>query len=223
MGFKVGNLENRHECRFTMLELLVATVILMLMLTMLFAAATAITASWERLNHEKDHFMAVMAIDRMLDNTLSNIVPLQWRDSENNQVLAFHGAPEQAAFFYRHRLNRIEDGALRNVILLVDNGKLLATYQERPHLDLQRQPGPRADTVVLAEGIERIRIFYADWQENQGIEWVDYWNENGERLEVPLALRIDVFWLNGYQESWLRRTAGNGFDEQLGIWRPRRD
>jgi len=205
-----------------MLELIVASVILMMMLAMLFMAANGITSSWGKINREKDHFMAVIAVDRAIDSLFSNILPFRWHDSENNPLLAFRGESEQVSFVYRHRLNNIKDGALRNVIIFVENDKLKATYQERPLLELGKDPGPRAETVVLAEGIERIEIQYADWRLDHGIEWTDHWNIENERNETPLGVLIEVYWLNGYQESWLRRTAGNGFDEQLGDWQPKR-
>jgi len=201
-----------------MLELMVASVIMLLLLTMLFAAAAAITGSWERLNVEREHFSAVMTLDRTLDTMLSNVIPFRWRDSENAPIGSFQGTFERVAFVYRHRLNTVNDGALRNVVLFLEDNTFYAVYQARPFLDLYGAPGPNAETAVLAEDIERVEFQYADWDSEQSITWTDEWNPEGERLDVPPGVRIDVFWQDGYQESWLRRTAGSGFDEQLGDW-----
>lgn len=204
---------------FTLLELMIAMVIFMMLLIVLFTAANAVTGSWERLTAEANHFSAVMSLDRTLDTVLPGIVPLRWRDAENAPIPTFYGEPDQMTFVYRHQLHNIDDGALRSVLLFVEDRTLYAIYQERPFLGFDT-PSEHAGTTILAEGIERIECWYADWTPDNAVEWVDAWNTEADRFEVPLGVRIDVFWENGYQESWLRRTAGNGADEQLGVWRP---
>ena len=71
--------------------------------------------------------------------------------------------------------------------------------------------------------MNRVDFLYADWHPDTGLEWREEWNAENERFEVPLAIYAAVYWDDGRQESWLRRTAGSGQFERLGNWEPRKD
>jgi hypothetical protein len=85
------------------------------------------------------------------------------------------------------------------------------------------------DVSVLARDVDHVSFQYADFapdQEddwNRRLEWVSEWDTDDEhpREEIPLAIMITVVWQDGRAESWLRRTAGEGYRERFGKWKPR--
>ena len=160
-----------------------------------------------------------MALDRTLDTILSNAVPFAWTDEEGDPVPIFVGEPDGVHLAYLHRLNSMDDGALRFVTLEAADGYFRAFYTDRPRfVDDQEQ---EIQVSVLAEGIEGVTFLYADWEgEDEGLRWLDQWDPEGERREIPLAIMLTLRWQGGRQETWLRRTAGSGRNERLGLWRP---
>lgn len=207
--------------RFTLLELLVAFAILVLLLGVLFAGANAVTSSWTRLRAEQERFAEVMALDRTLDGILSSAVPFNWTDRDGETVPIFVGEHDGVHLAYLHRLNDMTDGAIRFVTLEAGDGYFRAFYTERPRFvdDLEQE----IRVSVLAEGVDRVVFRYADWAEDdEDLQWVEQWDPDGERKEIPLAIMLTLYWLDGREETWLRRTAGSGRNERLGRWAPAR-
>ena len=205
--------------RFTLLELLVAFTILVLLLGVLFAGANAVTSSWRRLRAEQEKFAEVMALDRTLDSILSSAVPFNWTDEEGETVPIFVGEPDGVHLAYLHRLNNMADGAIRFVTLEAAEGYFRAFYTGRPRFVDDFDQELRVS--LLAEDVDRVTFRYADWAEDdEDLQWIEQWDPEGERREIPLAIMVTVHWLDGRRETWLRRTAGSGRNERLGLWRP---
>jgi hypothetical protein len=61
---------------------------------------------------------------------------------------------------------------------------------------------------------------YADFDED-ALEFLDEWDE--EKTYVPLAVLMQVKWLDGRHENWLRRTAGSSLYERHGTWEQERN
>lgn len=204
--------------RFTLLEVLVASALLLLLALLLTAVMSRITASWRRLTEAQARFAELLVLDRTLDHLLRNVIPFTWPDAERRPRPAFLGEPDRIRFAYRHELHTLEDGAIRFTGLVVEDGLLKACSRERPTLDWDT---PQEDwrTSVLAREVADIRFLYADWDPAQSqTVWLESWDP--ERTQLPLAVFVRVTWTDGRQESWLRRTPGNGLYERLGPWRP---
>ena len=200
---------------FTMLELLLATALLALTVTLIMAASNSITKSWQKLDRKQQKLQQVLKLDRTLDAMLSNIVPFRWPDAEGGTRAVFSGDKDEVHFAYMHQINRLRDGGIRFVKLALEKGVFTACYQERPLLDV-RYPD-KIHRTVLADEVERIEIQYADWLPEAGCVWVDQWNtENRQRLDAPLAVLLRIYWEDGSWESWMRRTAGSGQYERWG-------
>ena len=74
---------------------------------------------------------------------------------------------------------------------------------------------------VIAENIEEITFTYAekatgeDDEDGTGVKWEENWPED-EHAAIPLAIRMQVKWLDGTTEYWLRRVAGVAKDSTFG-------
>jgi hypothetical protein len=209
--------------RFTLLETVIAVLMLAGLVASVFVSASAIAASWERLNAEKDRFRELLALDRTLDSLLSNAVPFVWGVETEDYLErpAFTGLPEELGFVSQGQIHSFADGGFLFVHLAVRDDRLMAYYQSRPTV-YPEQPETAAKASVLAENVERISFQYADMTEDGVVEWLDEWDAAEERLEIPLAIVVRVFWQDGREEAWLRRTAGSSQFERYGKWNPER-
>jgi len=207
--------------RFTLLELLIAILMLAGLIAAVFMAAAGVTSSWERMTVESDRFAELLVLDRTLDSLLSNAVPFRWASENTDQPErpAFYGRPDQLGFTSIGQVHSTETGGIVFVHLQVVDENLVAYYQPRPLLHPE-DPEMSANTSVLASGIRHMDCLYADSSAEGDIEWVDEWDHEEERLEIPLAVALRVFWLDGREEAWLRRTAGSGQFERYGQWKP---
>jgi hypothetical protein len=205
------------KCPFTLLELMIAVAIFMLIVGALVGFSREISKSWARLHTEQARFQDLLALDRALDGILTNVVPFVWRDEDNQARPAFQGDPDRLIVACLRGCDDRRDGALRFVGLRVDNSRLVAVYQHRPFLAW----GAESDITrasVLAEGVAELRFAYAKAAAEGQIEWLERWDNDADGFPVGIVTR--VFWEDGRQESWVRRTAGSGFRERRGKWEP---
>ena len=74
-------------------------------------------------------------------------------------------------------------------------------------------------TEVIASDVERLYLRYADWNDDDEIDWLDDWDQDDEDYEnrLPPAIQLTVEYSNGETVNYLRRTAGisafSGFAE----------
>ena len=204
--------------RFTLLELMIAWVVFLFVVTALVAFGREVTRTWGRLHQEQQLLARLLVLDRTLDSILGNAVPLMWPDEDNEPVPAFLGEPDRLRLAYVHSLNDWSDGALRFIgLTLNSDAQFVAVYQERPFFDWDAD-NETARVSVLAENVQAVEFLYADWVDEEDLEWMDEWDP--ERKELPLAIMVTLQWQDGRAESWLRRTAGSGYRERWGKWTP---
>ena len=203
---------------FTLLELIIAMIVFALVAAALAALSNGVTKSWQRLQAEERRFDELMALDRTLDKLLRNCVPFTWTTEDNETLRAFSGEPDRLRLACRHDVNNMQQGGLRFISFEVRDQKLMAFYAQKPLLSREAVETVPVHQSVLAESVETIECLYADWVPDRGIEWLEAWPE--ERQTLPLAIVITVLWQDGRVESWVRRTAGNGFRERWGKWKP---
>lgn len=214
---------------FTLLEMVISLGLLALLAALAIMAAAAITNSWSRLESRQQQFAELMRVDRTLDSMLSNIVAFSWRNADGNTLPFFRGRPDSIRFVYRHRLNNVDEGALRFVRLDLTDGQLRALYHPRPVLS---EDGllDRGRLSILAENVERVEFQYAvirrGMTSDDPPEWTEQWvpedwsNRERQNQLRPLAVRIQVRWQDGRVETWMRRLPGNSLHERRGQWRP---
>lgn len=210
------------------MEVVIASLILAGMSVALFAFSSHTIRSWQSLQIRRNQLSELMVIDRAFEAMLPNIIPFNWPDPEadtieEKPVLVAESQNLRCA--YMHRLNDLQEGAIRFCELFVEDNKLIMRYSDRPFINWE-DAGDRVWSTTLAEEIDSIEFSYADWDADvtsdnweEGLIWTDYWdNVEVERYDVPLAIRITIHWLDGRGYTWLRRTMGNSYRERFGKW-----
>lgn len=220
----------RQRRFFTLLELAIAVAILLSLTIVLFGYARGVSQNWAKILQEKNRFQELLGMDRVIDATLSHAIPFTWTSDqasrEDRKFPFLVAQPNFLRIAYLHDLHDPVEGALRFGEFQVQDGNLYFTYTDRPFYQWS-DLGGRDQTVLLAEGISHIAFSYLDWSGDQNDNWEDRWlwldeweTEDSQRLDLPLAIRMTVYWTNGRQETWMRRTMGNAYRERFGKWNP---
>lgn len=214
----------RHP--FTFIEIMIATAIMLMVAMTLYVYSRQTTMSWNRVVAGRNRLSELLTLDRTIDSVLSHAVPLTWPDADGKKTPVIVATRDRFRCAYLHRLNDVEEGALRLAEFVVENQNLYLVYSDRPFLDWSETEG-RTQTSLLAEEVAGIAFRYADWSDRKDdlwsdrLLWLDEWEtaESG-RTDIPLAVMMTVEWLDGRSECWLRRTMGNGYRERFGKWEP---
>ena len=211
-----------NKRRFTLIELVIALALFAMLSLSCMKLLMSTVDSLEVQEKSAKRIVGLVNLDKNAQKMFTNTVPFTWRDEENQRVPHFYGAPDMMRFVHLNRVNDEKDGGLRFVQLYIDNEqKLIAHYQTRPFLNGSEIIEEIAFKSTLAEGVDSLNFQYASVLENQqsseDIEWLSEWEE--DRLDIPLAVRMDVSWQNGRTESFLWRTAGNSYYERMGAWK----
>ncbi len=213
---------------FTMLELLIAVSITMLVALGLYGFSSGVSSAWAQLMAERNRVQELLALDRVIDRSLSNLVPFVWKnpDDDNEEFPFIVATPESLRFAYLHTIRDPGEGALRFAEFILEDGTLYLKYANRPFYDWD-QVADHAQTVILAENVAEISFQYADWNDDTDAEWadrllwLDEWEtEDSERKDAPLAVLLTITWNDGRTQSWMRRTMGNSLRERFGAWNP---
>ena len=205
--------------RFTLLELIVAVAIFAVVISIASMGLVTVRKSWDKVYEHSARLKNLLKIDRVVDTSFRNIIPFSWKDEDTKKERGiFFGEEDMVTFAYMHRITNAEFSAIRFINLYVEDNKLIAEYSKSPILpwdDNQDEMGVKKE--VLAENIERISFLYGDRDETGEISWNSSWVEEKPLNYVPLAIQITVEWQDGRCEQWLRRVAGAGKCESLGV------
>jgi len=114
-----------------------------------------------------------------------------------------------------HRIDPTKRTAIRFLKLFVENNRLIAEYSSTPLLPWQGNP-EQVKREIIADGVADIAFTYADINpQTKQVNLSDSWDNNATRY-IPLGIQLAVTWQNGRQTLWFRRTAGAGYQQQLG-------
>ena len=198
---------------YTLLEMMISiSIFLMIMLTV-GMGSISIQKTWSRVQKHSANLKVYQMLDRVFSPSFKNAVPFNWRDGDGATKAIFVGEQSLVTFAYLHRMNRLSEGGIRFLKIYLDNEKLIAAYRNTPLLYWDENDD-NVQVEVLAENINAVNFNYA-YLENNELTWTDVWEEHG--YKIPIAIQVTVEWSNGDSETWLRRTAGNGFKQQLSI------
>lgn len=201
----------RHS--YTLLEMVLAVGIFLAVICVVSSGLFAVRQTWEKVKKHNGSLERLQRVDRVIDSAFRNVIPFKWCDENNESRQIFLGRSNSLQMAYQHRVGKISEGGIRFIAFEVRDEKLLALYRKTPIIPWLNEGAPLTQE-ILAENVAGISFKYADKQ-NDEIVWLDDWDE--ENPNIPLAIQITIEWADGRKESWLRRTAGSGLNESLGV------
>lgn len=208
-------MKKRETHHFTLLEVLIALTLLSVVAVLAMSSIQAARRLWIDMQDNSISFEELQNIDRIADTGFRNMIPFSWQDEDRKERLIFRGDPERILFAYLHRTTGKNSSAIRFLELTVSDQKLVARYRKTPLLYWKGEPQDSScRREVIAKGVERMELEYADRIENE-IVWTTDWDEDRAE-QLPLAILLKVTFTDGREEQWLRRTAGSAYDTSLG-------
>ena len=201
---------------FTLVELICAMLVMMVVALVIGTAASSFYNGYRRSVTATEKLKERMAIDRIWDTTLTNMLPFKWKDENNESRYVFEGKSDELLVTTLRRVYGNDPSALLFVRLKVENDNLVAVYSDYPLLPWEEdEPSATTKQEIIAENVSHISFQYADRDEDGEIEWLEEWEEE-EHTNLPLAIRMTVEWRNGTKEYWLRRTCGVNYNSTFG-------
>ncbi|MBR7119035.1 MAG: prepilin-type N-terminal cleavage/methylation domain-containing protein [Lentisphaeria bacterium] len=195
---------------FTLIELVVAMAIMIVVALIIATAGHTFYNAYSRSLKASKKLKMYMAIDRIWDTGVRNMVPFRWKDDENVSRFIFEGTENTLLFTALRRAHGDDPNGLIFIKLEVENSRLIAYssfYPMRFWLE-DEVTDQKIEKEIIAEQVKEITFEYAEADSEEGeIEWLESWEEE-EHAAIPLAVRMKVEWLDGTVEYWLRRTAG---------------
>jgi len=180
---------------FTLLELLVALVVLGLLVATAYAGLRSAANSWERAETRIQANEDQRAVTRFLRRTFAEITPLAhveqgawtvWFEGTNERLVFTSTLPALAA-----------PGGVQEMALAVDRDEasgrrgLVLTWQP---LDPESEPGdfdsPSRTSYLLAEGVENLSIdYFGAREEQEDARWHSNW---AAQRRMPTLVRLVV-------------------------------
>ena len=212
----------RRRNSFTLVEVVVAMIIMIVVALILGAASSIFYNAYRNSVRRGERLNEYLAIDRVCDSGLRNMVPFKWRDADNESRFVFAGEEDRILFTALRRADGDSPGGLIFIRLSVENEELIAEYSFYPRLPwAEEEEGEGIGEFrreVLARGVQSISFLYAEesGDDDNSLEWLDVWDEE-EHAAIPLAVQLTVEWLDGTSEQWLRRAAGVSGRSRFGV------
>ena len=201
---------------FTLVELVCAMLVMMVVALVIGTAGSSFYNGYRRSNEAVAKLKERMAIDRVWDAALVNMVPFKWKDDNNETRYVFEGKNDELLLTTLRRVYGNDPSALTFIRFKVEDEKLIAIYSNYPILPWEEdEPSAVTQTEVIAQNVAHISFQYAEQAEANEIEWFEEW-EDEEHTNLPLAIRMTVEWKNGTKEYWLRRTCGVNYNSNFG-------
>ena len=204
-----------NKRNFTLIEMVVAMAVMVVVAMIIGTASATFYNAYQRSTRSIKHLETCLAIDRIFDSLIRNAIPFKWLDDENSSRFVFEGNNDSLLFTSLRRTYGKDSSAIIFVRLLVEDEQLIAEYSNSPILPWSEEETQGIEREVLAKNIAAITFEYAEFDEEEGLEWLETWEED-EHDALPLAIRMTVEWLDGRKECWLRRLAGNAKDSTFG-------
>lgn len=179
----------RRDAGFTLLEIVVALVVLGILLVTLTRGVQFGLAAFDRQDHMVETGGRLEAVDRTLRRLVEQLDP--GTGSDGNSVV---GAPHAMAFRSPIRIEAGPDGgSLSDLRLSVDAGhRLLLSWVPHRHV-IATGPGPAPHQETLLEHVERLELSYYG-----GGGWHTQWREPAP----PALIRIRIVFPDGDPRHW---------------------
>lgn len=207
---------------FTLIELITAITVAGFIALIVGTASATFYNSWRISVQQTNKLRQYQKIDVVMDSCVRNMVPFNWTDEDNDTAsdLLFDGETDRIFFTALRRNYSQGAGALLFIRIRIDEeDNLIAEYSEYPRFpwvtEGEEDPDMPYTREVLAEQVESVTFLYAEKRSDLSVEWLEEWDRE-EDPYLPLAVRMTIRWLDGTEESWLRRTAGSGSNSVYG-------
>lgn len=201
---------------FTLVELVCAMLVMMVVALVIGTAGSSFYNGYRRSNEAVARLKERMAIDRVWDSALVNMIPFKWKDDNNESRYVFEGKSDELLLTTLRRVYSSDPSAITFIRFKVEDEKLIVVYSNYPMLPWEEEePSAVTQSEVIAENVAHISFQYAEQGEDNEIEWLEEWEEE-EHTTLPLAIRMTVEWKNGAKEYWLRRTCGVNYNSNFG-------
>ena len=198
---RTPRIARRGAAGFTLIEILVATVLLAAAMTLGFATLRAASAAATRGEQQSQRNERMRAVEGFLRRRIASALPISYDVVEGNgSPVRCTGGPDRLRFVadlpgylgrggpHLHDITVVEDDdGLR---LQIEFAVVLAN-----EVNAERSPRPPE---LLAGGLREVKIRYRalDAQNRIG-DWEDTWEQNDR---MPLQVRIDI--VDGYGDRW---------------------
>lgn len=199
---------------FTLLELVLATMITAMLFSSIAIGINGIFLSWTKTVKASYRLERFIILDRIADSAFRNAVPFSWKDENNKNRFIFIGDRDEILISYLHRINDTEQGGINFLRLKLEGSVLTAYYRKTPIL-WWNNDYENMTREEICGGVKSISFLYADKEQDE-IVWLDDWDEENF-VNIPLAIQIKIDFDDGESEVWLRRTAGSALRETWGI------
>jgi general secretion pathway protein J len=187
----------RIQAGFTLLEVMIATVLLAIMMTLLLSGMRIGADSWEQGERLADRSSRLLVADNFFRSHLSDVKPLFETPADPGQVgkpprLMFRGdsalleyagtlPPQVRGGIYKFRLYLAEEGERSDLKLAIrpfSSGANTGSVEGDPIEDL-----------LVLENVERVSFAYYKRTQLEGeSKWLDAWKEDF----LPSLIRIDI-------------------------------
>ena len=198
---------------FTLVELIAATAVLALIGSASAAALVGFQQSHDKVATLSERLERNRKLDKVAE-LMTNMIPFFWKDEtdDNQEHLVFDGMEDELYF----TAMRLPDSQGRGAFIFVrlyinDDNALACDYKDTPLLPwLESEEQSNIKTVILAENVASLTFTYADYDDEDEIEWLEVWDQDDDEYldRLPAAVGFTVEFENGEKLSYLRRTAG---------------
>lgn len=196
----------RSRC-FTLLELLLATVILLIVLASASLAFRSVILSWRNMARNTGRVEQRLKMTGFADDYLRNVIAFKYThpDSNINQIM-FSGGETELWGCARRRVDSSVNSGLTFFRLFCEDGKLYLQSAGSPFFP-DMDTAMTLNSELLSEDVDTLSFSYAHYL-NGGLEWENKWDPEDYIGKLPQAVLISVEWTGGEKEVWLRRLNG---------------
>jgi prepilin-type N-terminal cleavage/methylation domain-containing protein len=174
----------RTERGFTLVEVMVSLVIMVMVVTVAFSGIRIGLNAWERGGRAVDRMDKQATLERLIQRQLALAYPLELT-ANKEQVVMFRGSASRIEFVSDYSM---ADGAVdfRKIDYAIDNGRFLYAEQGlfgySPSAD---EPLPERELVTLTAG----SFQFLGKDQNDKPVWLNEWKLGGG---VPAAVKVEL-------------------------------
>ncbi|MFM8332282.1 MAG: prepilin-type N-terminal cleavage/methylation domain-containing protein [Candidatus Methylumidiphilus sp.] len=184
----------RRQAGFTLLEVLIASVLLAVMMALLLAGMRLGADSWSQGERLAERATRMLVVDNFFRSHLNDVKPIFEASTDPRQAglppkLAFSGEsdwleyagtlpPQVRGGLYKFRLYLHEDHGRSDLKLAI-----------RPFSGGGQDDAEPIEDVLVAENVESLRLaYYKKVMMEGGSEWLESWRDNF----LPTLIRVEV-------------------------------